>query len=234
MNTTLRCFDDLTDLEKLALTDEEIERFVDIELMKAGLVRPKPPTLKEVVTPELPEGRTYWTVDGLLFDTPEHADTVLKLIVGKKEYCWKITGVSNIAKPFNGAIEGVSLLTEEDLSPFAAQLESAKAAKDYNETESKHYNEAIKGTQSAFEYIYDNLNTLRRRDNELNEIASTLDRYTELCGDRATAHKFILEKHSKSDVAEACTRYAPGDIENGLTDDPSDFDPFGTCDEAKP
>lgn len=201
--TNLKTYWDLSEKERLALEEPDIQRFIDIELMQQGLVRPLPPVLRD--EPEVTVNTTtYFMVNELLFNDIADAEKVLNLNPMKKEWCYEFGTRDYMASRVNMEVVRVELPSKDELCSKQTQLQEAKAIKEANERASKEYDTAIKAIGEASSSIRENLSELWDKQRRIESIMSTYGWFLELAdGDEETALRFLCEKHSRSSVIEA-------------------------------
>lgn len=213
--TTLKTFDDLSDSEKLQLTDEQIEHYVDVELMSKGLVRPTAPTLKDVPDADRPEGELMFVVqaddsDFCAFESIDDARTMIELSCLKVDYDWLGSGsygssdkLEYVGDAIKFSIVERSLSTKVDADRARKALKGRAAVIKQNADVQDEYNEASSEVRSARESIDEDICQLQTSERTYSRLLDRFDHFVGLAGDHAIALKFMLEGECELSDLEA-------------------------------
>lgn len=194
----MKTFDELTDEEVLALTSEEVQRYIDRESAEAGiplLVPPGPKPDASALQPDL----LLFSVGGLYFSNRQDALRVLDTLavcpsrhdlsyVSGPSYQQKGTPSDN-----DLSIAEIRVLSEQTANNRAAAIaESERAKKQWEIRNSAYQSAQIKRRQIA-EEITERRARLQDREIERIQVREQHARYLDLAdGNRRTAARFLL------------------------------------------
>ena len=196
-------FDDLTDAEVLALTDEQIAYHVDRECAEsgAGLLPPDPGL--EPKRPEDMKDVTLYEVGstGLLFADKASALDVIDAIVNKVRFTGRhVSGPSyeQYAERENAEVE---IRNKKMYSPsgwdaaksLVLKYQADKKAWDAASTE---YKKIADGRAAAAAWVYERISAVRDEQYQRERTATELARYIALAdGDETIGRRFLLKAH---------------------------------------
>lgn len=201
MLQAIRRFSDLTDAEVLALSDDELARYVDLECAIEGV----PLALTEPVRPEIVAPQpdvTLFGVGDLLFYDRQDADAVVALVNGcrRAELKWSGDYSKQIAQP----ADEVEVVAQKHFSAElwatvrSAVQEHAQAKKQY-EQELETYRKVARERDAISGEMYGRIRDLRRQQYERETMQREFDRYIDLAnGDRRMAAQFLDRAHREA------------------------------------
>jgi hypothetical protein len=207
----MKTYWDVNEKDRADLTEEEMEKFFEIELMMNGEVIPKKPVFKEIEDPmEKLRGKREikFSVGGIssktLFDTIEDANKFLELNPQRGEYIYEVGYDYIYATKISDKIDQIVTYKKED-------LEEVKEDKTIYENRKKEYEEDLEEYRKQRSSVEDLLSKIKEdkleRDKErrkLNEILQTYERFLTLAeGDSDIARTFLEEKYDFWEIEKA-------------------------------
>lgn len=200
----MKTFDELTDAEVLALTDAEIERYIDLECARAGvpLLPPEPGPKPE--EPAAEKDVTLYEVGGDLFRDQETALRVAGVINEAGRVRLDYIPGPGFTRIVGGADEPVSVQAVAHYS--AARWDEVKAAvhayeeaKGRWDAENSEYNKALSARRKSVEWVWDRIHEVREGERRRERYLSLLRRYIDLAdGDEVLARKFLLDSEPEA------------------------------------
>lgn len=191
---------DLSGAERAALSDADMQKYCDLELMVAGVLRPEPLKL----LPEEPvalEGKQYFAIEAmgkygsrerfpLLFETAALATSALELACG---VCIGDYSHGDYSAPLSSArVVGVSLPSEEARTARKSALDQLAANKKANEDARKAYEEATKATDAALKDMWANYRGEQALAARVAQVVRTWETYKTMAnGDESVARQFL-------------------------------------------
>lgn len=200
--TTMKNFDDLSDAELIALTEEEIRYYIDAQCAEEGirLLPPGGPPVK----PD--KGTTaddleLWEIAGHHFRDRDDAERVA-IAIGQTKSRMSLEYISGPsyrkkAVPATDSVSGVSLvrvLSQERHAAMAQLIEEQEQAlKTFNERQ-REYDKITTERARIVTYTHDKLNKARLRHQRRENLKTQFARYIELArGDREIAARFLAK-----------------------------------------
>ncbi len=203
----MKTYWDLTDKERSCLTDEGLERYFDIELMKEGLVKPVMPEVIHKIDPSdklKGLGTEMFFVDSVLFHSLDDAKVFLGLDPCSEEYSHYIGYEYKYAKTIPNKITNKLVYDVNDLNKIKDEMVDYNLAKERYSKELKEYNE-IKGIiDDILSDIKEDREKVYLLDRKYTNIKNIFNRFLELAeGDKEIAMKFLKEKHTDKEIEKA-------------------------------
>lgn len=206
---------DLSEQERADLSREDVERYVDAELMLKGVLRVRPPTLATV--PEVPQPtRRFFSVlvrgqynsrdhVGVVFETIEQARAFVALSPMRLDSEWlEGSSVQFVAPAREPEIIEMAALTAAEKDAAKSELSSANAIQAANERAKSQYEQDIKKQNDALKGLWADWCACVERRSNLKKIADTFDDYVRTVGgDTEIASKFLSKVFIKSDIEDA-------------------------------
>jgi hypothetical protein len=185
------------------LTREELEKFIAIELMEAGVVKPKKTKGQPML--EVPEikKQTWFEVDGVnvLFDSPEKAEKFLELQPRISDYNWRIGSSYKYSKEVPRGVSVIQLYDKDDIERIASVLISNKAIEEANQKEQGEYEKAIQRSTEIAKGIEETYSRCLALKAKMTEIVNTFDEYVEMLeGDRKKALEFLQRAYPPEEI----------------------------------
>jgi len=205
--------------ERAALTRNEVEQLLKLELMEHGISNPGPLLLEEVTEPVV-EKHQYFrvTYDGtetwgrqqfdVLFSSHSQAQAFLDLQPIATKYYLSETRACQIREP---AITSIDLSRYEDMVPVQSQAAEYEAAKVRNRKLAEDHAKDVSAAEKACEYIWEDWQECKSRAEMLDRVRATFAEYCEMADDEETARKFLLKAYDDDVVAEAIDGISSGE-----------------------
>jgi hypothetical protein len=206
---------DKTQQERAAMTREQVQAYLDVELMEQGVAKVDPPQLQEVVAVDL-EKVVYFQVSykgeygdrtdtDILFETVEQARQFIELCPLRRDSRYEYGWDHKYAIPMREmAIKKIELPSESAVANMASVLKRNKAAEEANTKARNAYNKAIKAVEEATAGVWHDWEECREKERQAAKIYATLDEYIRLCdGNRETALRFLGKLYDSEQIAEA-------------------------------
>lgn len=201
--------------ERAAMTREEVERFLDAELMTKGVLKVAPPILDEV--PEVPkapittfyrlsrEGSShlwgaYRDLASYAFATIGDAEKFVAMKVQEIKESGGITYVEPLAKLAIGPVECV---TTQDYLNIKSANDAAQAIRESNNQAEAKYTEASKKTQECLQGVWQDWAECREAQAAHQKVLDTLEEYKKMAGDEETAVKFLRKAFTNEEITKA-------------------------------
>jgi len=205
--------------ERAAMTRENVQAFIDVELMEKGVLKVEPPVLQEIQQVEVPTSVGYEvlyvgeyhsdTSTGFAFTTPEQADAFVKLYPMKIDTKWEY-GTQRFLDPCRELkIQPITLPSVVEMSQMASILKANKAAKDANEKALENHRKAMKVVEDATKGLWDDWQECREKSRRCQKVADTRAEYLKLSGgDAEIAETFLKKVLDEDRIAEAAEWFA--------------------------
>ena len=205
---------DLSPQQRAALTSEQVEALLDVELMEKGVAKVDPPLLVEepevtLTTSEYFEvqfegeyARNYST--NFVFATAEQANQFIDAgpIERKTDYD---TNRQVYAKPCRGlVIAPVHLPSEQEVLSMAAKFLKLTEAKEANKKARDAYAEVGKAVTQAVSSVWEDWYAQCSEARAAHEVQKTREEYCKLCeGKSELAETFLVKAYDQVRVDEA-------------------------------
>jgi len=194
-------FSDLSIEEKLKLTDEGVEKFIELECAFEGIkLIPCP---EEPVKPEMEEKETYYQIgyiSDLQFKSMEDAEKVVKLLKTCQMVCTSYLGNYNYVskiKGFDRQINTHTAYSKEDIEANRKALEEYKREKESYTELKKEYDKELELKTSIEDKIWDEINHLRGIKKMQDDIIFTYQKYYVMAREDPTiAMQFLRNAYS--------------------------------------
>jgi hypothetical protein len=201
----------LSNAERAALTEEEVNSFVEIELMEKGVLNVPPAVeLLDIREPDVPKTMIFvvsapneWNGhDRLPFgfvdvaSAQAFADLLTKS--GAKLESGYGTGRIEYLQPFSSlAVSSVTVASHDAYLEHKAELERVASRKKANEETKAERERLEKEIASATEGLWDDWRESQHHAGKLEDVRTTFERYLKLSdGDRKIARAFLQTAYS--------------------------------------
>lgn len=201
----MKDFKELSEPELLALTDDDIARYLDLEAAEQGvpLLPPPPvaPTKSADNTPDL----TVYTIAGLTFTAKSEAldirdaifktktRVLLQYASGRYTYSGPMKAVPDDDEP---TISDSKVFSEYDADKRAASLAAQNDADEEHRKAREAYDRIVTWRQTARQPIVDAINNARRFEARRLFLTNEHERYLQLAGNnRRIAARFLAHAH---------------------------------------
>lgn len=189
---------DFTEKERAELTEQEVERLLDFELMQNGILRVEPLVLQEIEPVDVPHQQFYcvkseglYTETNIAFARPEDAKAFLALkpVFVSNDYETR----TGIAEPIvNPSFTEKLLATRDTVNAIHHRLKSNAAKVQANERASAEWKKQSAEMEKACRGVWDDWQECREKKRHAEKIAKTKAEYLRLTnGDELMANAFL-------------------------------------------
>lgn len=198
---------DLEEKERAALTREEVERFLDAELMTKGVLKVSPLVLDE--EPEIvePVAATFYQVGPVAFTTADGAEAFLKLGAVTIETKYLGGGYRNtvsVAVPIEREACEKRLVTASEYAARKGDLDRRQAARDANAKRREEHESATKEQDKVLGGVWEDWYRCRNVDEAHRKVVATFNNYVTTAGGSAlTAARFLGKVFTFEAIDEA-------------------------------
>jgi hypothetical protein len=209
--TTMKRYWDLSEKERAALTDTDVEALLSIELMERGVLRVEPPTPEPV--PEVPPPKlevwqvviSQWNHAPIVFDAAEQAFAFLKLSPMEAKSVYLGSGSVENAEPYpaSASVAKVLMYSAAEIAQHRTVLALAAAASDRNQKAESEYQEALAREQKETSALRDDWRECQRKALNVRKVLGTFDEYKRLAGNEWTASAFLVKAFDRGTIARA-------------------------------
>jgi hypothetical protein len=222
---------DLEEEERAKLSREEVERFLDAELMTKGVLKVAPLVLdKEPEIGDLVTTPYYW-VDGfpnVLLMTHEDAKTFAALkphSLGSEYLCGDYRQAVKHAKPLESSdINEVRVTSHDEFVVRRAELEKRASIRAANDKRREQYDRDTKAQSKVLDGVWEDWQRCRNVDEAHRRVVTTFRDYVKTAGDELTAARFLAKVFTFEQISEArrwCGVDIPVDVEFDEADQPA-------------
>ena len=197
-------YSDLSEQERAALSQDEIERFIKIELMEEGIKeieKPEPFGLQE---PKLAK-KKFYGVSGDLFTTPGNAEKYIQLRPSIKDYDYDVGSAFSYAEPRDALnIEVVELFDKSEVRERADELHTYSREKARWDARMSKYELYLYQRNKIANKITEDWLACMTRAEEDAEVRRAFTEYLDLAnGDSEVAMKFLEKTYGSDKVSRA-------------------------------
>jgi hypothetical protein len=193
---------DLETKEKAALTTEQIERFLQIDMMENGIEPAIKPDLRPV--PEAPNPSvTMFECGGIYFETAALAREFASLKPYRSDYDYKIGYEFTTTKPLKTSINEVYFYSDSQLMQCREALLEAKGAREHNAAENNRYEKQTENISLASEHLYADYYEACAKIRKAEKIVGMYNEYKDLAGDAWKGFVFLQKTYDQSEVIDA-------------------------------
>lgn len=190
----MKRYTDLTMEELNALTDEEVQKFIDIEVAFAGIqmvTKPMPvETSRIVIVPTV----TAYHVKGVLVEDLEVAKVLQGTVVFKENYNYPDYDRKYLTEQTEASIETKQFFLQEELEKVKGQIMAAKEAETAYKAASKVYCEYQQQIDAFQQEVLDAVRNARQVMYQRQQAQVAYDRYLDLAdGNEEIANKFFRD-----------------------------------------
>lgn len=218
----MKLFDELTNVELVALDDEGINYYIDLECAQAGIpLLPPRPTAPEspqveatIQLVKLSSLWTHWYVE------PEHGRRIMEAIASGPLFASKGTKPYEYPDPIGPDHHQFPKLESESFIPIDAAITLKIDIERYNREKSDfdtletEYEKAVRGREDVQSHIYERIGDARHIAQRIEFAQADFARYLTLAQDNVTvAMNFLLKSqtHLRDDeYREAVEELCPG------------------------
>jgi len=203
----IKTYWDHEERERAAMTREEVERFLDAELMTKGVLRVTPLVLDE--EPEISEPKTdpYYQIGSVAFPNAAAAEDFLKLgavSVGSRYLGVGYRNYITVAERIDPDMTEKRLVSETEFANRKSDLERRAAIRDANEKRSTEHAAACKEQDKVLNGVWEDWYHCRNVDEAHRRVVSTFESYVSTAGgDRLTAARFLGKVFTFEQISDA-------------------------------
>lgn len=207
---------DMSERDRAALTTDQVEAMMVVELMEKGVIKVEAPTLREI--PELPlKHRTVFIVEngngrygsredcGFCWDTIEQAQAFVATMPSKIDSDYQVGSHLQFAKPTrNLAIKQIEICDEQEILNHKAKLSKIEKDKEFNREAMSAHEKALTAQREAGKDVWEDYYRCGELSRKYAKIAAVMKDYVTTCnGDVSMASKFLGKAFSASDISAA-------------------------------
>lgn len=231
----MKTYWDYSDIERAAFTDAQVTALLDVEMMEKGVLKPKPPQLEIINTPDNLGGKQqFFGVTGkgkygsdetydIVFASAELAQRFLELKPLKQDYDYEVGSDFKFAMPISEAsIKTVDLFEQETIMVAKSSLKKNKAGRDSNERLTSAYNKACTEANKVTNKVWEDWHCVRATQDELSRVVSTFKEYKKLASDDGIALVF-LGKIFDADTIQQAREWFPDEVPTPAISEPLPF-----------
>jgi len=201
---------DLSEKDRANLTREDIEQYIDTELMRLGVLKVKPLVLDPVPTFPQPAQRYFRVRCGhyfldVAFDRQEEAQAFIALNPKRVDMSHLGHESHNFAIDMSDEeieIVSVSMFDRETFTMARDDLRQADAVKASNNKKQHEYDEAIKKQKQVLSGLWNNWSECKSKCNRLRRVLETFADYQRIATDPVVAARFLAKAFSRGEIAE--------------------------------
>lgn len=205
----MRTYWDLTEVERAAMSRDDVAKFIDAELMLKGVLAVPPLTVADETPPAL-ETTGYYRIgsqyEGLDIAFRSEADARAFLALGAMRITseWSLGSDNRFVEPIKpGSIQLIPLPSKAAVQASAGALKEAEATKSENERRRRDHAEATKKVDGVLKDLWDDWHACVAKAQRMARIAETFTKYVGIAGDKDVAARFLAQTFAPSEIAEA-------------------------------
>jgi len=204
----MKTYWDLEEKERAALTREEVERFLDAELMTKGVLKVAPLEFEQEPVVAEPETRTFYQVGPVAFASADAADAFMKLSPLSVTTKYLGSGYSSrnsleVGAALDCDVIEKRLVSERELELRKSALEQRAAVRDVNDRRRAEHKTATVAQDKVLAGVWEDWQACRRVDEAHRRVVTTFNDYVETAGDRFTAARFLCKVFTREAIDEA-------------------------------
>lgn len=211
----LNTYWNLTEKQRAELTSEQVEGFLDAELMEQGVLKVPPLVLDpEIESPELAK-RTFYRVRfrgqpdiELAFASAEAAATfaALKPLKTAREYlagAWSHS-VEHAFELIEPDVVTCQLASSDDMRSVKGALDRAAKVRIENENKRDEHTKATREQTKVMDVLWSDWHRCRGLDRDHRRVVETFEDYKRIAGGNTTvAARFLLKPFTREQIAAA-------------------------------
>jgi hypothetical protein len=203
-------FEEMSDEIKASMTDEQMRRQIDVELMEGNITKVEYPGTFDLEMPSLEE-TNYYTVGEIYFKTQKQAEQFMKLSPMKSNYEWRIGSEIRFVEEIDDSIRIESLYDKTEIQDKGPELIEWNKKHEEHNTKKRRYENYVSARNAIYDKIWSAHEKAKEIINERNKIEQTYEEYKTLTnGDEELAYTFLVkhfgeEKVKDADVVAAAT-----------------------------
>jgi hypothetical protein len=200
----MKTYWDHTEQERAGMSEEDVRKLLDFELMEKGVLRVAAPVIEDLVDVDLPK-KTLYVVKhgsghygteekiGLFFSTLEQAQTFidLKPMIRLHDYDTSKEYAKTMREP---SIIREEAANEQDVLDNRSMLTANKERKQRNAKATQDYEVAARAMEKTLEGVWADWHACKAKASEAQKVIDTLDEYKRLTGGNTELAKTFLAK----------------------------------------
>ncbi len=205
-------FSDMPTEIKATMTNEQINKQIEIEMMEEGIQKEGNPGTFDMEMPYLKKEK-YFRVGNIYFKTQKKAEQFIALEPRKHESDWRIGPEMKFTGQMETEITITDMFIEDEVKEKGDEL--IEYNKRYNEWDNKRrkYDRYISERNRIIDKIYSDRERAKREMDEKEKIENTMKEYLELTnGNYDLAKTFLIKHFGEEKVKDAL------DTENTISD----------------
>ena len=219
---------DLEEAERSALTREEVERFLDAELMTKGVLKVAPLVLDE--EPEIiePTAETFYQVGPVAFASAEAAEAFARLapvLIETKYLGGGYTDHLSVAARLERGATEKRLVPEHLFLSAKGDLDRRAAVRNSNKKKLAEHESATREQDKVLAGVWEDWYRCRNVAEAHRRVVATFRDYVNTAGDELTAARFLVKVFTFEQIDEA-RKWLGADIPDVIAD--------GEFEEAQP
>jgi len=216
----------LSPRERASLTREQVESFLDVELMEKGVVKIDPPILQDELSVK-PQTNEYFEVfykgqysdtsSGFVFSTAEQAKAFIdaKPLEVESDYRHSVPWVQPCTEM---SIKPRQLPNESQMLAVKANAKKLAAIQTANNKARAAYDTAVKTVKEAVQGVWDDWQGVREDNAKYRKVLDTLAKYTTLAdGNVDIARHFLAKVYTETELSDALDWFKETDIDTPAT-----------------
>lgn len=200
---------DLSEKQRSALSRDELEHYIDIELMEAGVVRPKPPKLEALEEVQL-ETRIYYGIVKDSYQSPEfvfESESDAALVAASRPL-WLHDDYQTKAKWAEPCpdvvVKPITVATQQSAVDARVRLLENAERKQRNDQAERDYSKACEAMEKAASSLISDWHECLDKARRCAAVAATFDEYRSLtAGNDGLARTFLLKAYAPEEVEAA-------------------------------
>jgi hypothetical protein len=199
--------------ERSLLTDDDVRKLLDYELMEKGVAKVVAPEMlpvpaevqvtKTVLFQIQSAGKYGRQSHALLFATVEDAQKAMTLIVGEEDHDYE-SGSQYVRPITDKTVTTVELISAEEHARVSATLKERKQAMDANEKARAQFAKDSKAQQDVLDKVWQDWHEQREFRAKCQRVRDTREEYIRMCdGDAEIAEKFLAKLYRPDEIADA-------------------------------
>jgi mRNA-degrading endonuclease YafQ of YafQ-DinJ toxin-antitoxin module len=200
---------DLSEKERSELTIEQVDSFLEFELMEQGVTKVDEPVLLPVDIAPVQTQLGYalkhtYSKSSVAYRTPEAAAAALKDAFWL-EHQYIAGDYSDIDSGNAISVESIRYVTQADYLATKSQNDKAAANKKVNDKAQDDYKIAARAVENALSGVWEDYRDCQSKAYRLQRVVDTWKEYLRLCEDNVTtAAKFLAKAFKSDEITAAC------------------------------
>jgi hypothetical protein len=197
----MREFQDYTDEEVLALTDDDVKGILDLQCAIEGVKLLELPEYVE--EKDVPRDKAVWEIAGIYFERKEDAENVLAILNDVPllnidyDFSYEHKYAKSMLNDRCPMMSEVRVFSEGQYHKLKEELKIVKAKKEVYSKLKKEYDEARRQREEIAEPIWERIHNLRREQRRLQDMREEFARYLDLADQSETiAMNFLRRAHN--------------------------------------